>query len=295
MQCPRCGRPLGGGAAFCPNCGTMLAAHASPGGVAMPIAARRNNNAIWAILGTLAVVAAIIFGLKAAGILQFGSRPAGHGLEAQGAPPDDGLGMRGVAPPASLPQGHSTTGMPDDVRRYLEHVQRIEKRKVDLSLQMISELEIFKNKLGTFGGAEGLMNHDEDLGGDGKRPDTETRNTFTDFRSRWDDIVSDFKTMDPPPQCVSLRDDYYRALSEIPGMAGDLFDVLNMVETDPQGALQKAQGMQSKSGNAIDKYFGQSDDDVGQICSHYNTSKWFDIKKDVGGGGLSMGGLGGGL
>jgi len=294
MQCPRCGNVIGAGAAFCPNCGLFLAAPSAANGGAAPVAipAQRSNGTLWAILGTLLVVVALVFGLKAAGILQFGARiPDGRTLSAQGSGPVDTLGLRGTPPPTSLQQPHQNgPGMPDDVRRYLHHVERIEKAKNELESRMIAELQIFKTKLGTFEGAEGLLNHDQDLGGDGKRVDQETHDTFGDVKGRWEKIVTDFKSVDPPPQCVQLRDNYYRALSEVPGLAGDVADIMNLVQTDPASALQKAQGMQNKSSEFIDKYFGKADDDLGQICSIYNTSKWFDIKKDVGGGSLSLGG-----
>ncbi len=256
------------------------------------MARAKSNSTLWAVAGTLVAIVALLLGLKAAGILQFGSRtPDNRTLAAEGQQAPDTLAVRGSAPPASLQQPHTNgPGMPDDVRRYLLHVERIEKKKLDLASRMIAELQVFKTKLGTFGGAEGLLGHDEDLGGDGKRPDTETQGTFSDVKGRWSALVEEFKSVDPPQQCVGLRDDYYRALSEIPGLTGDVQEVINAVNTDPAGALQKAEAMKGTS-TVIDKYFGSSDDDLGKICSTYNTSKWFNIARDVGTGSLSSGGF----
>jgi hypothetical protein len=292
MQCPRCANPIGNGAAFCPHCGQFMAA-AAQGGMAVPMASARRQTTLWAVVGTIAAVLAIALGLKAAGLLQFGSRnPDNRSLAAAGAAAPDTLGLRGAGPkPILQDQGKNPPGMPDDVRRYLEHVERIEHKKIDLASRMIAEMEVFKAKLGTFGGAEGLMNHDEDLGGDGAKPDKETTQTFGDVKGRWDALVEEFKSMPPPQPCVGLRDDYYRALSEIPGFAGDLADVLQSIQTDPASALQKVEKMKGSSEGAIDKYFGAADGDLGDICSHYNTTKWFEIKRDVGGGSLAMPGL----
>jgi hypothetical protein len=290
MQCPRCGKAIANGAAFCPHCGQFLAAPAY-GGVALAVPSAKKNTTAWAIAGTLLAVLILFFGLKAAGILQFGTKVAGDSLANKGQPAPDSLAQRAAPDPAALEQqGTKGPGMPDDVRKYLEHVERIEKKKNELAARMIAEMQVFKDKLGTFGGAEGLMNHDEDLGGDGQKPDKETKDTFGDVKSRWEDLVNEFKSVPPPKPCVDLRDDYYRALSAIPGFAGDLSDVLNDLGTDPAGALQKVKGMQDTSSNSIDRYFGQSDTDVSTICNEYSTQKWFTISKDVGGGGLSMGG-----
>lgn len=292
MQCPRCANPIGNGVAFCPHCGQFLAA-AAQGGMAVPMAAARRQTTVWAVVGTIAAILALALGLKAAGLFQFGSRnPDNRSLVAAGAAAPDTLGLRGSGPkPILQDQGKNAPGMPDDVRRYLEHVERIERKKVDLTSRMMAEMTVLGTKLKGFGDAEGIMNHDPDLGGDGKRPDKEANDALGDLKPRWEALVEEFKSVPPPPSCVPLRDDFYRALSEIPGMVGDIADVLKLVETDPTAALQKAQGMRGSSSDAIDKYFGAADSDLGEICSHYNTSKWFEIKRDIGGGSLALPGL----
>lgn len=286
MTCPRCHAATAPNAPFCSQCGTSL--RASAPGVAS------NRSAIPIAIGaTLALIALALWGATAAGWLRFGAKaPDSQALRIEASPTGGALQLPAKATgQPSLDKTAAT--MPDDVRRYLEFLERIEKKKVDISNKMIAQLQIFATKLQTFGGAEGLLNHDEDMGGDGKRPDTETQGAISGVKGEWTNLVDEFKSYPPPAECQPLADNYYRALSEIPGMAGDIMDLFNMIATDPAGALQKAKGMQNTSANQIDRYFKASDGQLGDICSKYNTAKWFSIREDVGGGSLAMPGLGG--
>ena len=88
------------------------------------------------------------------------------------------------------------------------------------------------------------------------------------------------------PRARPIADDFNQALGEIPGMMGDIGDILNTADSDPTSALQKMRKLQSSSYGDIDRYFLRCDQKVGAICEKYNKHKWFNIKADVAGGGL---------
>lgn len=285
MNCPRCHAAVAPNAPFCSQCG--LSMKAAPAG-----GASNSRAAIPIAIGaTLGIILLALWGAVAAGWLRFGAKaPASESLRVQASASGGALQLpaKATGQPAL---DKSALTMPDDVRKYLEFLEKIEKKKVDLSNRMIAELQIFATKLKTFGGAEGLLNHDEDVGGDGKRPDTETQGALNGVKADWTSLVDEFKSYPPPAECQPLADNYYHALAEIPGMAGDIMELFDLIAKDPATALQKAKGMQNTSSEQIDRYFKASDGQLGDICTKYNTAKWFTIREDVGGGSLAMPGF----
>lgn len=141
MYCPKCGKPLGAGAAFCMHCGARLSApqamtppamqpQAVPAGQgpapAFPTAKTSSKKTTWIAIGTaLAMILALFFGLNATGLLQFGAKnPKINSLRAQGSmPKQDLLRAEGSSSPPVLSQSAQRVEMPADVRRWLEHLE----------------------------------------------------------------------------------------------------------------------------------------------------------------------------
>src|SRR5262245_11721578 len=105
MNCPKCGKPLAGGASFCMHCGQMLAAAgarpapqqgygtvpayapATMGAISNDV---RKRNTWLAIIVSACILLLLFFGLKASGVLNLGGRaPGNETLQAQGAGPDN--------------------------------------------------------------------------------------------------------------------------------------------------------------------------------------------------------------
>ena len=323
MFCAKCGKQIQGGTAFCGHCGQRLVtqpaavpmqamAQAAP---AFPVPSAPSAKKItWVAMATaLALVLATFFGLKSAGVLRFGAskpnldamRAEGASanqspLKAEGSTPQDMLRAEGEkptpmlqaegtpAPPMVVRQDEPTV-MPDDVRRWLEHLEKIEKRKNDLSMKQLSQMTVLMQKMKVLGaGGMGMLGGDgeENTGGD-PEPSRNAQSAFDDLRPDWNKLIADFQGYPPPSECRPIADDYYRAISEIPGMNADLASILSTVASDPENAasaLEKVMKIQNTSTNVIDKYLGSTDTRVGDICRKYETRKWFDIKTDVGGG-----------
>jgi hypothetical protein len=327
MHCTKCGKQIQAGAAFCMHCGKPLAVQAAQP-IAMPAMAQAapafpNPDAISsrktttvAIVTALALILALFLGLKASGILKFGaSNPKLDTLQAKGQMADQNLlGAEGQDPkipllqaqgqepqiplmraegnqgPQTLAEPAQKIEMPADVRRWLEHLEKIEKRKNDLSMKQIAQMTVLMQRMKVLGAGMGMLNGEDDEGGN-LEPSGAAKQEFDDLRPEWNQLLNDFRSFPPPAECRPIADDYYRAVSEIPGMNADLADILQNVSTDPAAALEKVMKLQNTSANVIDRYLGTSDAKVGDICRKYETRKWFDIKTDVGGGLMSKFGI----
>lgn len=315
MNCWKCGGAVDAKAMFCMHCGAAL--HAQPPGVQAtapqiqppthvpaPDIPSRRNWLVPAIIGALAILA-VGLGLNMAGILKFGGSQSGSGLQA-GRDHDPNAGLAATGEEKNDP-GLVATGsperpitpsvdqakrMPDEIRRYLEHVERTERRREEISFKILGVMSKYLVELKTMGGMGGLLSGDESRespeGGD-LEPSRMTGEEFEKVRQDWLALTNDFNSVKPPSECVSLRNSYDQALRETASMTLDLIEVLNMASSDPSGALTKAQSMQGKSGDRIDVAAEESDRKVGEICEKYETRKWFAIKKDIGNGGILKG------
>ena len=260
--------------------------------------ARRRQTVAW-ILGSVLCIVAAWIGLSAAGVLKMSrSTPANGALEARGVVPNTVLEKPATAPTPVLEKTAERPEMPADVEAWLKHLQETERRKVELSGNQTAELTVFMQKSSVLGAGMGLMDpYDQSEGANGdKEPSSYTKGKILDLRPQWDELITFFNSVPPPQECRPLADDYSRALDEIPGMMGDLGEMLNGVANDPQKALEQAKKMQNGSYSGIDRYFARTDQKLGEICSKYQKAKWFNIASDVAAGGMlskqMMGGLG---
>jgi hypothetical protein len=253
------------------------------------------KNTWIAIVTALAMILAIFLGLSASGLLKFGATsPKIDTLKAEGQNPKQDilraegqnptvplLSAQGSTPPPILDRRQAT--MPDDVRKWLEHLERIEKRKNDLSLKQLSQMAVLAQRMKVLGGGESLLSGDP-TADDGPAPSDTAKDSFDQLRPEWNQLIADFRSDPPPAECKPIADDFGRAVQEIPGINADLADILSGASSDPSKALEKVYKIQNTSTTVIDKYFGSCDDKIGDVCRKYETRKWFGIKTDVGGG-----------
>ena len=313
MSCPRCGRSVPAGSAFCPTCGQALAPapRVDPQSVAASGVAslqndfdaqRRRAMVIGGIVALIALVAALVFGMRAF-----------NGLSAHGGTPQDPLLTKNAQAPKPILQANANQGppvlnrddrrpeqvkMPQDVFDWLKHLERCEAMKVSISGDQAAEVSVWMQKFGVLGAGMGLMDpYDQSSEREGdEEPSGYAKGKINNLRPRWEELIAFFRSVPPPAECRPIANDFDRAISEIPGMMGDLGDILNSAAEDPQSALQKVKKIQNSSYGDIDIYFGRCDQKVSQICNKYNTHKWFNIKTDVLAGGMmgKFGGIGGG-
>lgn len=313
MNCPRCGKPLPAGAAFCMHCGAMLAqGQPAPAGPAMnapsfqtaTISAQvRKRNTLLAIVISLAIILLLFFGLKAAGILKMGSKaPDTKSLEASGQAPDlNSLKAQGTGPEAILEsrsQGSTpileTTKatMPDAIRNWLAHLEEAENRKRALSKKQEEEVS---DMIGDLKGAGGLSVEDVQAWSD---PDSNTLPVIEkvagicrELQPDWIDLKKFFDSYPPPPECKQIAEAYDQGLADIPHKMDQLNSIVSgMTSQDTQETAQGARDSAREVGrdhrSTIDQPFSVTDRLVQKICDQYQTRKWFSI--DAHGGGSSI-------
>lgn len=280
-----CGQPLA------PAQAPAAAAPANPGPVPGMFAdarnAKRKSLATAAVVAIVLLLAAIL-GLKASGLLRLGSTsPDIATLKASGANSNqDSLKAEASLPMPTLHKEAKTDKpltMPKDVEDWLKHLERIERKKCELTLQQIANLKVFQQELSVLGPGIGSMDpYDQTIDG-GQDPQHVVKGKFADLRPQWNDLIKEFNSVPPPEECKPLADDYFHALNEIPAETADIMDVLNQVTGNPQQALVSAEKLKNRSFAEIDKPFQQADQRLQAICDKYGKSKWFNIKTDVAG------------
>ncbi len=270
---------------------------ATTGAVAANFDAQRRRNTIATVVGGLAALAVLVFGLNAMGLLKLGAGAPKPALQVKGGTPPPSLQLPAKAAPAPLTVGAERKQMPADVLEWLKHLERCEKEKVTISGDQMAEAMVLMQKMQALGAGMGLMDpYDQSQDGDGdKDPGTYAKGKVMDFRPRWQGLLDFFNSKPPPEECRPLASDFNQALGEVPGMMGDIGDILNAAANDPSAALQGIQKFKGGSYGEIDRFFARADVKLGEICRKYETSKWFNIKADVQGGSplSAFGGIGG--
>jgi predicted nucleic acid-binding Zn ribbon protein len=298
MRCPRCGNAVNPNAAQCPHCGQALRA-AAPAATTIATATlattameqafeqqRKRSLTIAAIVVLALIVLGL--GLRASGVLQLGANAPGDKLlTAKGTAPGTVLTQPGKTSSAPLTKSAERPVMPDDVMDWLKHLEKCEAMKNELEGDQDAEVSVWMEKNSVLGAGMGMMDpYDQSTDNEGdKEPAGYTKGKVLDLRPKWVDLITFFDSKKPPEECVPIADDFDRALNEIPGMMGDIGDILNG-KNEPEQALQKLKKMQNGSYSDIDRYFQRCDQKVSAICDKYDVHKWFNIKGDVGGGGM---------
>jgi hypothetical protein len=297
MNCPRCGKPLPGGASFCMHCGQMLSAAAPAGGVpayaapmAVSSAVRRRNT--WMAAGvSAAILLLLFFGLKASGVLKLGEKgPDQRSLEAVGTGPDSTLQIHSSGSPPSLQAVKKT--MPKDIYDWLEHLARIERKKQALTARQEEEaMDLIRELKGTNG-----LSSTADVDFWTSPDSTElpvvnkASSVMREMQPEWEDLVKEFESVPPPPECVKLRDEYDAALAAIPEQMKQLDQVLGSVSMTDQDKSRDSQTNAREVGRnsrrKIDGSFTKSDSMVQSICDLYETKKWFKIDAHGGSTGI---------
>lgn len=244
----------------------------------------------------IAAVLTLILGVGA--YLKLSASTGKPSLEVKANGPAPALQLPAHMEPPALEKTASRPVMPADVEAWLKHLEECEKRKVEIAGDQTAEAMVLIPKMQALGAGMGMMDpidQSSDNPGD-KDPGSYAKGKVEDFRPRWDELIQFFNSVPPPEECKPLAADYERALGEVPGMMGDIGDVLNTVSSDPSAALQKMKKIQGGSYGDIDRYFARSDQKLGTICQKYDHSKWFNIKTDVSGSTplSAFGNLGGG-
>lgn len=287
------------------HCGQMLAQPAASHGgygagqVAIPAPGSRSKAWVWVLIGVFAVLA-ILGGLMATGILRFGgSQTLNPNLQARGEQGPPTLPATGEQGPNTLQaQGQSqpnlqATGqkivMPDDIRKWLEHLERIEKRKRALVSDQIAaalvQLQYLLGAGATKDILQGLLDETSGIDpSDAKNPATDTRRSIGELNHDWDVLIADFNSYPPPGPCVPLRNEFDQHIREVRGQIGDIVRVFDSASDNPDAAIAILNGIKRDNRKGIDQPGVRSERLLEEICATYDTRPWFDIDPDPGRG-----------
>jgi hypothetical protein len=267
-----------------------------------PYANQAKSSRNFLAVGIALFVVAVLAGLLGSGILGLGQ---GRGSAVT---TNIALGGRVMLPaPSDKPntilesgtQGNVFTGktkkvMPQEILDWLKHLEATEKRRVDLTMNeqatLLSQLTMLNGVGSTEGFVQGLLRDGEDF--DQQSPAREIQGQGEEHKKEWLGLHTFFDSKQPPAECVPIRNVYTQCLGETQAMYTEVSEILQSVGDDPKGAVAKLMKMQGKSTDRIDVPGRQTDKLVQEICDKYDTSKWFEVKADIGGG---MGGFLGGL
>jgi hypothetical protein len=295
------------------NCGQMLhSVQAPPAGAGAPVvqtvtpqqveADRRKKIMLGSAAGVL-VLLALVFGLRAVGALQFGaSRPDSEVLRAEGTAPQGDLLRAQGAPPLPPPvlQAEGTPAdkrqMPPHVRAWLEHLERIERRKNELHSDQVTELSA---QMSVFRSTSGIMTPDQVL--QMTDPDSELVNPLADSLNKiiakmdqpWAQLRQEYVSMAPPDEVKELAQAYDEGLVGVRHNMQRLKDLVNSInllspefEQQRDQAVQGARDVRATHRRSVDQAFKDSDSLLGKVCSYFNERKWFSIQSDVSAGGF---------
>jgi hypothetical protein len=322
MNCPRCRTVAPAGAGFCPSCGNDLrafqapkspqpqpvnvkeqmrqakAATAAAGGgyyqnpAGMPAAG--NKSMIGKIIGTVMALLLIGLGIFAFNVLKSAGKAGGNmlganGKEAQGVLADSGttdvvLDDKGKVETVLKDTGGRPKGMPEDIHRWLEHLEKTERKRAQLSQSNMSKMMQIA-QTASFGvdldGLKAMATGDPDTP-EPKLSRDEIAEASETVKAEWAELKKFFQSLPPPSECVRIADPYTHAIDETGAMIGDVLDSLALAQDgDTQTALKGLYGMQNAS-KSIDQYGRTTDDRVGNICDKYSIRKWFNIQSDYG-------------
>jgi hypothetical protein len=304
MNCPKCGKPLPGGASFCMHCGQMLAGGVprpvqAPAGmqgyapvtaVALPDSVRKRNT--WlavAVAGVLILL--LFFGLKAGGVLKFGAKaPEIPTLNARGETNGNLLQSTGKGTNPTLQSSKIT--MPDDLYNWLKHLERCEKKKQALTGSQMRELKQLQAQLQGAGGMTTPQDVDNLSDPDYNSFPTIDKAVaaFNEFQPDWEALKKEFDSVPPPQECKPVAEAYDTGLQNMIDIFASVSKIVESTHINDAGDIKKSADDARKVGlhhsRGIDGEFQETDDLVQSICDKYQTRKWFKIDAHGGTGGL---------
>lgn len=249
---------------------------------------RRRNTILAAVAGALAVGALI--GIGGMRLLDASRKTPGPVLAANAPAPPAVLARTAQAPPPALDVKAESKAMPADVRAWLEHLERIERKRGELSRQGVAKVLVMMPNANMGIDAQGLrdlVNGATDPE-NAKEPETSAdriEKATGDLGADFDALQREYDTVPPPQACRTLANGYRNALRETGAMISDLVRTIDGAANDPQSAIARLEGMKGDSAR-IDGYGRSADTELGRICNTYETRKWFSISSDFGGQGM---------
>ena len=259
----------------------------------------RPKIAPWMIaLGAAGALALILVGLNAAGLLRFGAREEPKEmLRAQGQDMNpDLLRAQGqdTGPGVVRSATEEPIRMPDDVRRWLEHLERIEREKNALHRRQAVKLQASMSNIAARVSSAGVSAMINEEGDSIPKLDLSDLIPVDSMLQEWEALRQKLNSLPPPAECMPLYNNYHgsfvniqREIGRLKQIGSDLYGIFQRGGQDQ--AVKDAEGVSAAHGQNVDELLIKSDEQLGEICFKYNERKWFDIKHDLGGSMMQFG------
>lgn len=298
--CPHCHHEAPGTARFCPNCASPMRPDVTPPSTPAPSglpAASINrtptqlDSAAWKsqkVLLIVLVIALIVIGAVAAFSLHQNSVLNAQRSSLPVAPPLIGATPPTLSSPSviagaktPLPSGPPVMGAqakpgitaPAEVLDYLDFLGKIEAQRIVLKNNVNGALGM----LGAAKGMEGATEPDQQQGAK-----SQINSGYTDYTAQWQNLVSQFQSTQPPPECEELANDYDRLLTDYASYISQIQVAMQNKDLNTLMSLQGTAGVQINTDAAT------ADTALSTLCQKYGIQKPFNIPPDSGGAGTSL-------
>jgi hypothetical protein len=241
---------------------------------------RKRTTLITLALGVVAALCAVGFGLKSLGILgQNGRTPEEAALAAKGKLAGPELVAMGKTPDAPLAAvAQAPAEMPDDIYQWLEHLRKSEEKRAEITMSQLTSAYTEKEKSQVAGGVDALkdlLNGIDDPSSELHSPTEKLGQLIKHMHDECHGVLVYFDSVQPPNECIAIKNAYDQALNEEAAQMGDIADHL------AAGDMEKLLKMEGKSASGIDSAGEKTDRLVGEICDKYHKRRWFNIATDI--------------
>ena len=238
---------------------------------------RKLRNAL--IAAAIAAALVLGFGIGASGLVNRSQSPPPSVTQRQADLPAPILEKRGESGPAVTPLEKAT--MPADVLAYLEHLERIEKRRRQLATNQVSDLLVTMASLQGLGAYQSILDdllNPSEEGAEPPTPAQELGSQAEKKKAEWNQLKADFEAVPPPTVCIPLKSLYTQTLGENGNMMVEILGTLENASADPQAAVRTLMNLRGDSATRIDAAARGSNTELNAIFRRYETRPWFQIE-----------------
>lgn len=274
MQCPNCRQVILENAQFCMHCGRSVT-YSSP--VHAPAPASSSKMKWVAItLGVLILAGLAFIAGKQAGLFTQAQvrTPEGPSVLQADAPRPEGPSILQAEAPrpegpsmlqAEVPKLPERTPAPKHVIDWLEHLKRIEMKRRAMRNDFTPALDMLKNALSLKAEIEEEQQVEKQQN---------ISQGYEKYAQNWYQLVNEYQSVQPPPECKKLADTYYAALQSYVRL---MLTIQEAMQKQDIGALMNMRG--SAQGN-VDQQLTQSDVELAIVCRQLDVRKDFSIEAD---------------
>ena len=267
VVCPRCGFDAGS-AKFCVQCGSPLDD------------SLRQTRRMIPLLATglgLVLIAGIVL---ASGALRLRDKEGQAGIRVPATGEDVGLKSRGdsQSPALAVAGKQDDPGvrqkdlrMPDDVRKWLEHLKRVDKKREDYNTAFVMKL------MGQIGHLQPGTYIDEDsAANDETRRKNSAHEVVDGVDSFFASLTQDFQSLQPPVECGPIAAQYSAVLIETRGMLEQITTAITNLDTH---ALE---AMQGTTFDRLDTKAEETNGSISSLCEKYDEPNKYAVFVDKG-------------